>query len=688
MESKRQLAAIMFTDIVGYTKLMGSDEIKALELLQKNRMVQKPIIEKLNGKWIKEIGDGVLASFNTVSDAVHCAVAIQENCKNEPDLKLRIGIHLGEVVFEGEDVFGDGVNIASRLEAIAPAGGIYISDSVNRNIQNKQGFESRFIKEELLKNVKEPVRIYEVRGKGVDFTKSILNSSSQPVEKKTLHSSTRKIVFISIVVVAALALIYFFYQFRLNAETDDAPRTIAVLAFDDQSPDGDQEWLGDGMADEILNVLAKVDALQVTGKTSSFSFKGKDATIGQIGEALSVKTVLEGSINKVGNKLRITAQLIDVESETHIWSEKYDRDANEIFDVIDEVAQKITGSLMTELSNEEIEKIGMMFKPNPEAYAYFIRAEHIHYNEYHVVSFDNNTFLKAKEMYQKAINIDPDFMDALAGLANLYDTKFSSGKGGDYTRDSLLSIAYQTNPESPYVLYLKGYLSRDLDSAFILLSKAYKVNAVHSASTLLINKCRNVGFYDLTIDLCQKYLAVDPLNETNITFLIEALQSSGQVDEARNQIKKLLEFNENNLWGIQYLFLITLIEDCDIPEAEKLLDKMVKISPGARFIDSMKALLLAAEGEKDKALLQSPNDAMVYSLLDMQEEALESIAQMIDQINNSSVNPYTGYFGYLSLKGDYFFDKIRQEPQFQEWLEEAKVLHEERVAKYYHLFDD
>src|SRR4051812_9170987 len=156
MPSIRQLAAIMFTDIVGYTALMGEDEQRAFELLDKNRQLQKPLIEQCGGKWIKELGDGVLASFSTVSDAVQCAIAVQQSCNSTSDLKLRIGIHLGEVLFENEDVFGDGVNIASRIQAIAPIGGILISESVYSNISNKKGIETRFVREEILKHVKEP----------------------------------------------------------------------------------------------------------------------------------------------------------------------------------------------------------------------------------------------------------------------------------------------------------------------------------------------------------------------------------------------------------------------------------------------------------------------------------------------------------------------------------------------------
>ncbi|MBD0288999.1 MAG: adenylate/guanylate cyclase domain-containing protein, partial [Flavisolibacter sp.] len=162
MPSSRQLAAIMFTDIAGYTALMGKDEQKAFAILNKNRHIQKPLIEKHNGKWIKELGDGVLASFHTVSDAVLCAIEIQKVCNQNTDFKLRIGIHQGEVIFENDDVFGDAVNISSRIQALAPIGGIWISESVYHNITNKQGIQTKFVKEEMLKNVKEPIRIYEV----------------------------------------------------------------------------------------------------------------------------------------------------------------------------------------------------------------------------------------------------------------------------------------------------------------------------------------------------------------------------------------------------------------------------------------------------------------------------------------------------------------------------------------------
>jgi len=689
MTSMRQLAAIMFTDIVGYTALMGENENRALELLQTNRKLQRPLIEKHHGRWLKEIGDGVLASFNTVSDAVYCAIDIQKACESETDLNLRIGIHLGEVVFEGEDVFGDGVNIASRLEALAPTGGIWISDSVNRNIKNKQGMETRFIKEEQLKNVKDPVRIYEVSVEGGYPSEVIKSKTSLPTKTKKALSLSRKLVagLIAIFVVA-LALTYFLYPFQGDNVAVDGPRTIAVLAFDDQSPEGDQEWLGDGMADEILNVLAKVNGLQMTGKTSSFSFKGKDVTIPEIGEALKVNTILQGSVSKVGDRLRITAQLVDVKSDKHIWSDKYDRDASEIFDIIDEVAQSIAGSLMSELSIEDAKNIRMVYKPDPEAYKYFVLAENTYLDEYQS-AYDYEIFLEIKELYQKAIEIDPEYMDALAGLANIYYEycEYGSGIEKDFLKaDSILNVAYQKDPSSPYVLYLKGWRKRNenLDSAFSFLSEAYKINPFHTAAINLPAVCFTSGFYDLAIDLCRKYLADDPLNKIYRTLLIRSLFAFGHVEEARYQTSNHLEFDANNFWGNQYLLYFTLYVDRNIPKAKKLVDKLNRIDTISFYIRQREAQLLAAEGKKDLALKKAPNDLSVKLLLDTQEKAL---AQM-DSIFNLPNFSYTGYWGYLSLKGHPSFAKIREEPQFQEWLQEAQAVHEERVRKYYNLFDD
>jgi adenylate cyclase len=332
MSQTRQLAAIMFTDIVGYTALMGDDEQQAFELLKQNRELQKPLIEKYNGKWIKEIGDAVLASFSTVSDAVFCATDIQHSTQQFPNLILRIGIHQGEVVFEDGDVFGDGVNIASRIQTIATPGGIFISESVHNNISNKQGIETRFIKQETLKNVKAPVKIYEV------ITD---HGSSKSIMKEQIKKSPEK--------------------------------SIAVLPFINMSNDPEQEYFSDGIAEEILNSLAHVKDLKVAGRTSSYQFKGKNVDLREVGDKLGVSTVLEGSVRKQANHLRISAQLINVEDGFQMWSERYDRDLDDIFVIQDEIAMTITEKLKITLLAAERAFIKKTPTVNKAAYDNYLR---------------------------------------------------------------------------------------------------------------------------------------------------------------------------------------------------------------------------------------------------------------------------------------------------------------------------
>jgi TolB-like protein/Flp pilus assembly protein TadD len=373
MSQSRQLAAIMFTDIVGYTSLMGEDEQKAFDLLRKNRQIQQPIIRQFNGTLIKELGDGILASFLTVTNAVQCAVAIQKTCSNTSDLKLRIGIHLGEVVFENNDVFGDGVNIASRLQAIAPIDGIWISEPVHNNISNKKEFRSEFIRTENLKNVKEPIRIYEVSYTTTDQVSTVFQASK---ESKV-----------------------------------STPKSIAVLPFVNMSNDPEQEYFSDGIAEEIIHSLSRLNELKVAGRSSSFQFKGKNIDLREIGEKLGVGTVLEGSVRKYGNRLRITAQLINVEDGFHFWSEKYDRNQEDIFSIQDEIALAITDQLKITLLEKDRQLITKTWTQNPDAYELFLKS--VFY-----IKRRGSAVLAALRYSNEAITIDPDYALAYTAYAD------------------------------------------------------------------------------------------------------------------------------------------------------------------------------------------------------------------------------------------------------------------------------
>lgn len=375
MPQYRQLAAIMFTDIVGYTALMGEDEVKAFKLLRMNRQIQQPLVQKYNGRWIKELGDGVLASFNTATDAIQCAILIQRACSTLPDLKLRIGIHLGEVLFENNDVFGDGVNIASRIQAIAPIGGIWISEAVNNNIANKKDIESHFVKVEKLKNVRDPVRIYELGvNHQMSFVSSGNNNSLSPAKKAF-------------------------------------DKSIAVLPFVNMSNDPAQEYFSDGIAEEIINALSHLKDLKVAGRTSSFQFKDTKTDLRNIGEKLGVSNVLEGSIKKQGNRIRITAQLVNVEDGYHLWSERYDRNLDDIFTIQDEIALAITEKLKITLMEKDRDRITKSFTQNSEAYELYLKGKFY-------INRRGASILLGMQHFQKAIDIDPEFPLPLIGYAD------------------------------------------------------------------------------------------------------------------------------------------------------------------------------------------------------------------------------------------------------------------------------
>jgi len=370
MSQSRQLAAIMFTDIVGYTTLMGEDEEEAFELLSTNLKLQQPLIERFNGVLIKQLGDGILASFTSVSDVVNCACQILEACKKEAKLQMRIGIHQGEVIFQNGDVFGDGVNIAARIQAIAPINGILVSESIHSNIANKKSFQSKFFGEELLKHVKEPVRLYQVFA-----------------EENSIPQIT-----------------------VITPKTNTSSKSIAVLPFVNMSNDPEQEYFSDGMAEDIITSLSNLEDLKVAGRTSSFQFKGKNVDLHEVGNKLGVKTVLEGSVRRQGNRLRITAQLINVEDGFHLWSQKYDRDMDDIFAIQDEIALSITDRLKVLLLEKDREKITKAATYNAEAYELYLKGM-FHLNR------RGSSIKTGLDCFKKAIEIDPDYSLAYTGFA-------------------------------------------------------------------------------------------------------------------------------------------------------------------------------------------------------------------------------------------------------------------------------
>ncbi|MFN2457968.1 MAG: FlgO family outer membrane protein [Chitinophagaceae bacterium] len=373
MSSTHQLAAIMFTDIVGYTALIGEDEQNALEILYKNRQLQKALIKKNNGTFINESGDGILACFSTGTNAVFCAISIQQDCKGIPGLQLRIGIHLGEVVLEENNVFGEGVTTALQLQAISPADTIWISEPVQLSIANEKEIKVRYVREEILKNVKHPVPVYEVE-------------ISNYLPRKVQEVSTK-------------------------SYTELREKSVAVLPFVNMSNDPEQEHFSEGMAEEIINSLVHIQDLKVAGRISSFQFQGMKADIREIGKKLGVSSVLEGSVRKQGNKLRVTAQLISADDGFSLWSERYERTMDDIFAIQDEIALAITTNLNVVLRKKEREFITRSSTQSPEAYELYLKARFY-------VMRRGASLLSALKFYEQAIEKDSNFALAHAGYSD------------------------------------------------------------------------------------------------------------------------------------------------------------------------------------------------------------------------------------------------------------------------------
>ena len=554
MTPSRQLAAIMFTDIVGYTALMGKDEGRAFEWLQKNRDIQRPIVEQHNGRWIKELGDGVLASFNSVADAVHAAIKIQQTCNTSNEFQLRIGVHLGEVLFENDDVFGDGVNIASRLQALAPPGGIWISEPVHNNVSNKKEFDTEFVKTETLKNVKDAFRIYQVKAKGVishEPGKIPAEKKLSPFNKVTY----KKGLFIAAVVIAFIVAGYFIYS-SLNKNTKgDRPsaigqtdkKSIAVLPFVNMSDDKEQEYFSDGMSEELLNLLSKVPDLKVISRTSSFSFKGKNQDVRAIGDALGAANILEGSVRKSGNMIRITAQLIETKNGTHLWSETFDREIKDVFTIQDEISRMIVSNLKIKLLDEHANRLTKRNTENPDAFEDYLKGR------YYWNQRTDDGLRKAIGYFESAIKKDPKYAAAYSGLSDTYVTLF------DYDIMSFEESTLKAKQAAEKALEIDKNLAEannslahinlhdwhwkeaeegfrralDLDPGYVL---------AHHWYALCLTA---VGRPDEAVDQMKAAKDLDPLSVRINADLGMAYLAAGKYDEAIRQEEKTMELDSN-----------------------------------------------------------------------------------------------------------------------------------------------
>jgi adenylate cyclase len=379
-EIKRKLTAILSADVKGYSRLMSEDEVGTIHTLNAYKEVMAGLIQHHRGRVVDAPGDNVLAEFGSVVDAVQCAVEIQKELKTRnaelPEnrrMEFRIGVNLGDVVEDGEQILGDGVNIAARLESLSEAGGVCISGTAFDQVKNKLNLGYKYLGEQTVKNILEPVRVYQVLMEPEAAGKVIGEKKPKPTKR-----GWKAVAVVAVVVFVVGGLIWNFYLRGSQTERarvekmafplPDKP-SIAVLPFVNMSGDPGQEAFADGVTENITTTLSKIPELFVIARNSAFEYKGKPIDVKKVAETLGVRHVLEGSIQKWGERIRITAQLIDATSGHHIWSEKYDREMRDLFALLDDVTRHIAVALQIKLTEGEQARVFYRDTENLEAWA-------------------------------------------------------------------------------------------------------------------------------------------------------------------------------------------------------------------------------------------------------------------------------------------------------------------------------
>lgn len=399
---KRKLAAIFSADVVGYSRLMGDDEESTVRTLKTYREVMSTLIKQHRGRVVDSPGDNLLAEFPSVVDAVQCGVAVQKEFqvrnKSLPDgrrMQFRIGINLGDVIEEQDRIYGDGVNIAARLEALADPGGICISRTAFDQIESKLPLGYEYLGQQSVKNIARPVDAYKVLMEA---------RVTEKVRPPIVHPAPAG------------------HPGKIEHSLPDKP-SIVVLPFTNMSNDQEQEYFSDGMTEDIITDLSKISGLFVIARNSAFTYKGRAVKVRDVGRELGVRYVLEGGVRKAKDQVRITAQLIDAETEGHLWAERYDRDLGDIFSLQDEVTEKIVSSLAVRLTEEEESLRIAKGQSTQDLAAYDIYLRALEYFNL----FTEETNRKAREMFKEAIRIDPDYAQAHALVAETYLMEWTFG---------------------------------------------------------------------------------------------------------------------------------------------------------------------------------------------------------------------------------------------------------------------
>ena len=513
--AKRKLIAILSADVKGYSSLMGEDEYATVDTLKKYREVIASIVQQFNGRVVDYPGDNILAEFGSVVDSVECAVKIQEAIEDKNSqlpkdrrMEFRIGVNLGDVIHDDGRIYGDGVNIASRIESLAEGGGICIARNVYDQVKNKLNFGYEYLGEHAVKNISEPVRVYRIE--------TVLKSNIPDLEKK----------------------------FKLPEKP-----SIAVLPFTNMSEDSEQEYFSDGITEDLITDLSKISALFVIARNSVFTYKGKAVKVEEVGRELGVHYILEGSVRKAGDRVRITAQLVDATTGGHLWAERYDRNFQDIFALQDEVTQKIVSVLAVKLTEDEKERRGCKCQTtcNTEAYDNFLKGLDYFYR------FTNKTNKQARKMFQKAVEIDPQYALAYSMLGQTHLMEWSLGWSQDA---STIELSFEMAQKALDIDY-------SLPEPHELLGNIYLWQKKHEQAIAELKKA----------------VSLDPNNADWLAGLGGVLVWADRPEEAIKVIRQAMHLNPKYpplyLWNLGHAYLLTARYE----EAIEILKKTLTRNP-------------------------------------------------------------------------------------------------------------
>lgn len=595
----RSLAAIMFADMVGYTKLMQQNESQAKVLRDRQRNVVDKSIAIHNGKVMQYYGDGTLSMFSSAIKAVEAAQEIQEELRNDPKVPLRIGIHIGDVVYDNEGVFGDAVNIAARVQSLSIPGGVMISGKVFEEIKNHPGLKVEAFGEHDLKNVFNPVSIFALANEGLEIPK----------------------------------------QSYVKEITGSHKNSVAVLPFANFSANPENEYFSDGITEEIINALVKLDRLQVPSRTSVFAYKNTQKDIREIGKELNVATVLEGSVRREGNNIRVTAQLINTDDGFHLWSENFDGEAKDIFKVQDEISQKIAEKLE---SNFEFSTKGRLYEASTDS---IVAYNHYLQGLYYWNKRTPEATQKAIKCYEKAIKKCKTYTKAYSGLANCYSflgvighlngteafmkaekfahkaLELSDSRGESFMSLGYVDLFYKWNFDNAEANFRKAItMEPSNEEARLALATYYQIigdleKMLHhtkaavtiapvSLPILLQHGHANwlSGNYEKAKGIFKKIIELDPLFRSALEGLALVYVSEEKYEEALKTIKKYLELIDAKYKGGTQLGYIAALKG-DVKLAKENLEiirKRGKANPDLNLSLDF-AVIYAALGDNDEA---------------------------------------------------------------------------------------